>query len=446
MSLGDRFKYSEKGFDLSQAIEEANRCILCYDAPCSKGCPGKTKPGEFIRKLRLRNITGAIRTIKTNNILGGSCGVLCPAASLCEKECSTRALDRPIRIGKIQAALIEYSWKMDFKMFEKPDPKEEKVAVVGAGPAGLSCAADLAKDGYQVTIFEARPEPGGVLRYGVPAYRFPESFIKKEIEDIKSLGVEIKCSTAITGEKAVENLLQEGFDAVFLAPGLWQAMRLKEEPTENKGVFTCIEFLAALREGKHDTMAESFAGKTAAVIGGGSVAIDCVESAVKLGAADVYLVYRRSYSQMPAEEEEKISALNQGVHFLLLNQPKAYVNSAKSGNLNGLLMVRTRLGEPDASGRRRPIEIREGGWILDADVVIEAIGTKPADESPAWYPSVKVTADNLVLVNEETGETSKKGVFAGGDIIRGPGFVVMAVQDGKQSAGAIKQYLQNRRQ
>ena len=193
-------------------------------------------------------------------------------------------------------------------------------------------------------------------------------------------------------------------------------------------------------------MAKSFSGKTAAVIGGGSVAIDCVESAVRLGAADVYLVYRRSYSQMPAEEEEKISALNQGVHFLLLNQPKFYMNTANSGNLNGLLMVRTRLGEPDASGRRRPVEIRGSEWILDVDVVIEAIGTKPADESPGWYPSVRVTANNLVLVNEETCETSRKGIFAGGDIIRGPGFVVQAVQDGKQSAGAIKQYLQNRRQ
>ncbi len=444
MSLGNRFKHAGKGFNLSQAIEEANRCVLCYDAPCSKGCPGKTKPDEFIRKLRLRNITGAIRTIKTNNILGGSCGVLCPTASLCEKECSTTELDRPIQIGKIQEALIRHSWESDFKVFEKPEPKEEKVAVVGGGPAGLSCAAELAKDGYRVTIFEAKPEPGGVLRYGVPSYRFPGTMLNKEIDDVTFLGVEIKCSTPTTGEKAVENLLQQGFDAVFIGTGVWQSVRLEKETRVN-GVLTSIDFLAALREGKYDMLGQSFTGKRVAVIGGGSTAMDCVESAVRLGAADVYLVYRRSYAQMPAEEEEKISALNEGVHFLLLNQPKKYMTGS-NGNLNGLQLVRTRLGEPDDSGRRRPVEIPGSEWVLEVDAVVEAIGTMPVEESPGWYPSVNVYDDKRVEVNKETGETSKKGIFAGGDIIRGPEFVVQAVQDGKQAAGAIKEYLKKRRQ
>ncbi len=444
MSLGDRFKHEGKEFDLSQAVEEANRCVLCHDAPCSKGCPGKTKPGEFIRKLRLRNITGAIRTIKTNNSLGGSCGVLCPTASLCEKECSTTELDRPIQIGKIQEALIRHSWEIDFKVFEKPEPKEESVAVVGGGPAGLSCATELAKDGYRVTIFEAKPEPGGVLRYGVPSYRYSETMLNKEIEEITSLGVELKCSTLITGEKAVENLLRQGFDAVFIGTGVWQPVRLDQE-TRVDGVLTSIDFLAALREGKYEMIGQAFTGKTVAVIGGGSTAMDCVESAVRLGAADVYLVYRRSYAQMPAEEEEKISALNQGVHFLLLNQPKKY-KTGSNGNLNGLLLVRTRLGEPDDSGRRRPVEIPGSEWIMDVDAVVEAIGTMPVEESPGWYPSVNVYADKRVEVNKETGETSAKGIFAGGDIIRGPELVVQAVQDGKQSAEAIKEYLKNRRQ
>ncbi len=445
MSLEDRFKHTGKEFDLNQAIEEANRCVLCHDAPCSKGCPGKTKPDEFIRKLRLRNITGAIRTIKTNNCLGGSCGVLCPTASLCEKECSTTELDRPIQIGKIQDALIRHSWEIDFKVFEKPEPKQEKIAVVGGGPAGLSCAAELAKDGFRVTVFEAKPKPGGMLRFGVPSYRYRETMLNKEIEEITSLGVDIKCSTPITGEKAVENLLQQGFDAVFAGPGLWQSVGLKKGPSKIKGVWSCLDFLTALGEKKYDIMGQSFNGKTAAVLGGGSTSIDCVESAVRLGAADVYLVYRRSYSQMLAEEEEKISALNEGVHFLLLNQPKEYVPDT-DGNLKALRLVRTRLGEPDASGRRRPMEIPGSEWELEVDAVIEAIGTKPAEESPRWYPSVKLSDGNRVEVNKETGETSTAGIFAGGDIIQGPGTVIQAVQDGKQSAKAIKEYLLNRRQ
>ncbi len=445
MSLKDRFKHTGKILDLAQAMEEANRCLLCYDAPCSKGCPGETKPDEFIRKLKLRNITGAIRTIKTNNILGGSCGALCPTASLCEKECSTTHLDRPIQIGKIQETLIRHSWDMEFQVFDKPEPKEEKIAVVGAGPAGLSCAAELAKEGYGVTVFEAKPKPGGMLRYGVPAYRYSETMLEKEIEEITALGVEIKCSSPITGEKSVENLLQQGFDAVFAGPGLWRPVGLKEEPAGVDGVWGCLDFLAALGEGKHDAVGESFTGKSAAVLGGGSTSIDCAESALRLGADDVYLVYRRSFSQMPAEEEEKISALSEGIHFLLLNQPKEYMTDAE-GNLKGLRLVRTRLGEPDASGRRRPVEIPGSEWELEVDTAIEAIGTKPLEESPQWYPSVKVSAGNLVEVKGETGETSVPGIFAGGDITQGPGTVIQAVQDGKDAAKAIGQYLGNGRQ
>lgn len=444
MNLGDRFKCTEKKFDLSQAVEEADRCVLCHDAPCSKGCPGDTKPDEFIRKLRLRNITGAIRTIKTNNILGGSCGVLCPTAELCEKECSTTEIDRPIRIGKIQQALIEHSWKLDFNPLQKAEPKNQKVAVVGAGPAGISCASELAKAGYPVTVFEARPKPGGVLRYGVPSYRFTEEMLEKELADVTALGVQFKCSSPIEGENAVENLLEKGFDAVFIGTGVWRPVRLEKEPKQREGVFTSIDFLAALREGKHSFFAPFFEGKTVAVIGGGSTATDCVESAVRLGAADVYLVYRRSYAQMPAEEEEKIRVLDVGVHFLLLNQPKGYA-VGPDGKLKGLRIRRTRLGEPDDSGRRRPIEIPGSDWLLETDTVIEAIGAQPAAESPQWYPSVKPAPGNRVEVNPETGETSVPGIFAGGDITPGPELVIHAVQEGKKAAWAIGRYLEKRR-
>jgi glutamate synthase (NADPH/NADH) small chain len=444
----DEFKKMSKGLDLAQAIAEADRCLLCHDAPCSEGCPADTKPGEFIRKLRFKNVTGAIRTIKENNIMGGACGVLCPTSRLCEEKCSAmfkslnrpEGADRPIQIGKIQRFLVEHSWERGFKIFEKPEPRSEKIAVVGSGPGGLSCAAELAKDGYQVTVFEARPEPGGVLRYGVVFYRFDLDFLEHEMEDIKTLGVKFQCNTPIEGKNAAEKLLKDGFDAVFLAPGLWDAATLKPEGKNIEGLFSSVDYLEALSDERFKKMEKKFKDQTVAVIGGGSVAMDCIESAVRLGAKDVYLVYRRSYSQMPAEPDERIEALEAGVHFLLLNQPVDYVTDKKN-RLKGLKLVRTRLGEPDASGRRRPLKVADSEWVMDADIVIEAIGNKAPDESPDWYPNVEVDGKKLIKADAETGKTSVDGIFAGGDIVRGPALVVQAVQDGKVAARAIKDYL-----
>jgi NADPH-dependent glutamate synthase beta subunit-like oxidoreductase len=449
VSNADKFKEMSKGLDLAQAIAEADRCLLCHDAPCSEACPADTQPAEFIRKLRFKNITGAIRTIKENNILGGACGVLCPTASLCEEKCSAifksqnrpEGADRPIQIGKIQRFLIEHSWERGFKVFENPTARREKIAVVGSGPGGLSCAAELAKDGYQVKVFEAKPEPGGVLRYGVVAYRFDMNFLEKEMADIKTLGVEFECNSAVRGKQGVEKLLQNGFDAVFLAPGLWEAASIKAAGKDIDGLFSSVDYLAALRDGRFEEIERKIQGKTVAVIGGGSVAMDCVESAVRLDAKDVYLVYRRSYSQMPAEADERIEALETGVHFLLLNQPLDYITDDQN-RLTGLKLVRTLLGEPDESGRRRPENVKGSEWIMDADVVIEAIGNIAADDSPEWYPNVDVDDKKLIKVDPQTGKTSVDGIFAGGDIVRGPALVVQAVQDGKVAAAAIKEYLQ----
>jgi NADPH-dependent glutamate synthase beta subunit-like oxidoreductase len=438
-----------KGLDLAHAIAEADRCLLCHDAPCSEACPADTQPAEFIRKLRFKNMTGAIRTIKQNNILGGACGVLCPTSRLCEEKCSAmfksqnrpEGADRPVQIGAIQRFLIEHSWDRGFKVFEKPEPRSEKIAVVGSGPGGLSCAAELAKDGYQVTIFEARPEPGGVLRYGVVSYRFDMDFLEREMEDIKALGIQFQCNSPIEGQNAAEKLLQDGFDAVFLAPGLWEAETIKPKRKKIDGLLSSVDYLEALRDKRFQKMEKKIKGKTVAVIGGGSVAMDCVESAVRLGAKDVYLIYRRSYSQMPAEPDERIEALEAGVHFLLLNQPVNYVKDKKN-RLTGVRLVRTRLGKPDKSGRRRPKAIEGSRWVLKTDVVIEAIGNKAPDESPEWYPRVDVDGKNLIKTDAETGQTSVPGIFAGGDIVRGPALVVQAVQDGKVAARAIKEYLQ----
>jgi len=442
------FNTMRKGIDFSQAVAEADRCLLCHDAPCSKGCPADTKPGEFIRKLHLQNVTGAIRTIKENNILGGACGVLCPTERLCEKECSAmlksknmpEGQDRAIRIGDIQRFLVEYSWERGYRVLKKPEQTKEKVAVVGSGPAGLSCAAELAQAGYRVTVFEARPEPGGVLRYGVAPSRFDQTFLKKELADIEALGVEFKCNHRVEGEKGAEKLLQNRFSAVFLAPGLWKAASLKPNQAEISRLFSSVDYLSSLRDGRLEQTADQIKGKTVAVIGGGAVAMDCIETASKLGARDVYLVYRRSFLQMPAEEPEIQSALAAGVHFLLLNQPLEYL-SDDGNRITGIRVARTRLGDPDESGRRAPIEIPGSTWNLDADIVIEAIGNQAEDDSSHWYPGVETSHKKLIKANPETGETSVAGIFAGGDIVRGPSLVVNAVRDGKVAALAIQQYL-----
>jgi NADPH-dependent glutamate synthase beta subunit-like oxidoreductase len=448
VSSADKFKEMRKGMGLAQAIAEADRCLLCHDAPCSEGCPADTQPGEFIRKLRLKNITGAIRTIKQNNILGGACGVLCPTHRLCEEKCSAmfksqnrpEGAERPIQIGMIQRFLVEHAWERGFKVFEKAEPRTKKVAVVGSGPSGLSCAAELAKDGYPVTVFEARPEPGGVLRYGVVSYRFDNNFLEHEMEDVKALGVEFQCNSPIEGKAGAEKLLKEGFDAVFLGPGLWAAATLKPEGKDIDGLFSSVDYLSALRDGRFEELENRIKAKTVAVIGGGSVAMDCIESAANLAAKDVYLIYRRSFSQMPAEPDERIEAQEAGIHFLLLNQPVGYITDDQN-RLTGIKLVRTRLGEPDESGRRKPEAVEGSDWVMDVDLAVEAIGNIAPADSADWYPHVEVDDRKLIKVNPETGQTSVDGIFAGGDIVSGPALVVTAVQDGKVAARAIKDYL-----
>ncbi len=440
MSFTDNFnlKRMGEGMSYAEALAEADRCLLCHDAPCSAGCPAETDPGTFIRKLRMRNLTGAIRTIKQNNILGGACGVLCPAHRLCEKECSATGIGQPIQIGRLQRWLVEQGWQTGFKVFEKPEPRPEKVAVVGSGPAGLACAAELARDGFQVTVFEEHSEPGGVIRYGVPAYRFDRRFLKGELQDIRDLGVAFKCKARVEGSAGAEKLLKNGFRAVFVAPGLWGAQRLKPGKQTPKGVYTSVEFLQLLREERHEELARQVKGKTVAVIGGGSVAMDCVESALKLGARDAYLVYRRSFAQMPAEEDERLAALRLGVHFLVLNQPTDYL--ASNGKLKGLKLARTRLGLPDESGRRRPEPIKGSAWTLECAVAVEAIGNQK-DEAVDWSAGLKTDKGGLILADGKTGKTSARRVYAGGDIVRGPALVVEAVQDGKLAARAIRKAL-----
>jgi NADPH-dependent glutamate synthase beta subunit-like oxidoreductase len=345
----------------------------------------------------------------------------------------------------LQRFLVEHSWKTGWKAsadwaFEKPALRKEKVAVVGAGPAGLACAAELAKQGCQVTVFEARPEPGGVLRYGVPAFRLTAEFLRRELADVESLGVKIKCSSPLSGQGAAEALLREGYSAVFLAVGLWEPVRLKEDVGDIKGLTTSLDFLAAVRDGKFQEEGRRIKGKACAVIGGGSVAMDCARSALRLGAADVYLLYRRSYAQMPAEADERALALREGVHFIILNQPVGYVTDSQ-GALRGIRLLRTRLGAKDSSGRRKPTAVKGTEWVLPVAAAIEAVGYRPHRDSPSWYPSVALDGGRLIRARERDCRTSRPGIFAGGDIVRGPDLVVRAVADGKSAARSILAYL-----
>ena len=439
----DLFATRKHDFGLPQAIAEANRCLLCHDPPCSRGCPADTRPGEFIRKLRLKNITGAIRTIKDNNILGGACGALCPTEDLCEKECAATGIGRPIAIGKIQQALVVHAQNSGFNPLTPETAKmTQKVAVLGSGPAGLSCAAELAKSGYPVTVFEQRHEPGGALRYGIMPYRMDPELLRGEIEDIRSLGVQIRCDTRIQGPKGAEELLQQGFAALFLAPGLWSSRQLTANGPGLRGWYPSIAYLQSIREDRFAELQTEFSGKRVAVIGGGDVAMECVQSAQKLGAADVFLLYRRSYAQMPGEEQERLSALKNGVHFLLFNQPVALVT--EEGQITGLKCLRTELGPKDDSGRRSPRAIAGSDWILSTDIVIEAIGNQAEPESPSWYPSVETDSQNLIQFDQDRASTSVPGIFAGGDIARGPALVVTAVEDGKKAARSITAYLRQK--
>jgi len=432
----------EKSYDFSQAMTEAERCLLCHDAPCSKGCPASTNPGKFIKKFKMRNTKGAIRTIKENNILGGACGILCPTARLCEKECASSHLDHPIQIGKIQEFLIRHGRDIGFKVFEKPVSNLEKVAVIGSGPAGLSCGAELAKRGYQVTIFEKMDEPGGVLRYGVPSYRFSKEYLKSELEDIVDLGVKFECGNAIKEAGEAEGLLNKGFESVFIATGLWDAARLLDKKPE--GVYDSVAFLLSSHTAQRDIVKGLVKDKKVAVIGGGSVAMDCAGLAGRYGASDVYLVYRRSFCQMPADDDEKMESLENDIHFLILNQPESYVTN-DNGAVSGIKLIRTQLSQPKGSGRRSPVEVKDSQWILDVDLVVEAIGNKAFDNSDKLYPCVEIDDKKLIKASLDNCKTSMQGVFAGGDIVRGPSLVVNAVQDGKTAANAIDRYLIQRR-
>lgn len=423
----------EVGYTLSQAVAEASRCLLCYDAPCTAGCPADTDPGKFIWKLRMRNIKGAIRTIKQNNILGGVCGVACPVDQLCEEACSATELDRPIKIGKLQRFLVEHGWNIGFEPLESGTKQKTKVAIIGSGPAGLACAAELAKEGIQVTIFEARARPGGVLRYGVPTFRLTDEFLDRELEEVTRLGVKIKCNSRIKAG-GVDKLLKR-FGAVFIATGIWSPHRLKLPGSELKNVTTATELLEAVRDGGRAGIARMVRGKNVAIIGGGSVAMDVANTCKVLGAEKVYSICLESLAEIPSSKDDLEMARDN--HVVIKPQCQVTEILGQRGRVSGVQGCETEWIKPGSFIPSNARAVPDTEFKLKVGAVVMAIGTGPEPGGKEIYPGVKRKRSGLIATKKDGVSTNDNRVFAGGDITRGPALIVNAVADGKTAAHKI---------
>ncbi|HHZ12674.1 MAG TPA: NADPH-dependent glutamate synthase [Clostridiales bacterium] len=433
------------GYTLEEAIQEAKRCIQCKRPRCVSGCPVNIRIPEFIDQIAKGNIDRAAEIIKETNNLPAICGRVCPQEEQCEAKCILGVKGDPIAIGRLERFAADYALEKERKN-QVPVSNGIKVAIVGSGPAGLTAAADLAKYGYEVHIFEAFHEPGGVLIYGIPEFRLPESLVRKEIEGIKDLGVKIHTNIIIGKTITIDELLEQGFKAVFIGSGAGLP-KFMNIPGENlNGVYSANEYLTRINLMKAYDFPNNHTpikvGHRVSVVGGGNVAMDAARSALRLGAEEVRIVYRRSEKEMPARLEEIHHAKKEGIIFDTLVNPVEVIGD--NGWVTGLKCVRMELGEPDSSGRRRPIEIPDSEFIQDVDIVIMAIGTSPNPLIVSTTPDLKAHSWGGIIVDEETGETSKEGVYAGGDAVTGAATVILAMEAGKKAAKAIHEKLKAR--
>lgn len=435
------------GYNMEEAKTEASRCIQCKNPKCVTGCPVSIDIPGFIKEVVNGDIEEAFKVIGKYSSLPAVCGRVCPQESQCEQRCIRGIKGDPISIGKLERFVAD--WARENKIMPQA-PKENnghKVAVIGSGPAGLTCAGDLAKMGYDVTIFEALHEPGGVLVYGIPEFRLPkETVVKTEIENVKSLGVKIETNVIIGKSVTIDELMEEeGFEAVFIGSGAGLP-KFMGIPGENaNGVFSANEYLTRNNlmkafDSNYDT--PIIAGKKVAVVGGGNVAMDSARTALRLGA-QVYIVYRRSETELPARVEEVHHAKEEGVIFKLLTNPKEIIVN-ENGWVSGMKCVEMELGEPDESGRRRPIEKKDSDFILELDTVIMALGTSPNPLISSTTKGLEINKHRCIIAEEETGLTSREGVFAGGDAVTGAATVILAMGAGKAAAKGIDQYLKSK--
>jgi glutamate synthase (NADPH/NADH) small chain len=433
------------GYTRENAIREAARCLQCKNMPCIEGCPVNITIPEFIKKIKEGDFMGAIHVIKETNALPAVCGRVCPQETQCEEKCVLGKKGEPIAIGRLERFAADYEAQQgDIRVPEVAKPTGKKVAVIGAGPAGLTVAGELSKKGHDVSVFEALHKAGGVLVYGIPEFRLPKAIVQREVDYVGKLGAKIKVDVIVGQAVTVDELFAQGFDAIFVGTGAGLPYFLNIPGENLNGVYSANEFLTRANLMKaylfpeYDTPVR--VGSKVAVVGGGNVAMDSARVAKRLGAENVYLVYRRSRAEMPARAEEAHHAEEEGIDFRLLTNPIKVVGD-DNGWVTGLEVVKQQLGEPDASGRRRPMDIPGSNYIIDVDVVIVAIGQGPNPILTQSGAGLELRKSGNIVADPETGKTSRKGVFAGGDIVTGAATVILAMGAGRKAAAAMDEFL-----
>lgn len=442
------FKEVCLGYTEEEAKFEAQRCLNCKHRPCVSGCPVGVRIPDFIAKVAAGEFMEAYNIIKSTNSLPAISGRVCPQENQCEGKCVRGIKGEPVAIGRLERFCADYAMNHadEAEKVVKPKSNGHKVAVVGAGPSGLTCAGDLAKQGYDVTIFEAFHTAGGVLMYGIPEFRLPKAIVQKEIDNLKDLGVNVMTNMVIGKVLSIDELMEDGFEAVFVGSGAGLPRFMGIEGEALVGVYSANEYLTRINLMKaylEDYETPIKKSKSVAVVGGGNVAMDAARSAMRLGAEHVYIVYRRSMDEIPARKEEVHHAMEEGIEFMILNNPTKIIGD-ENGKVCGIECIKMELGEPDESGRRRPVEIAGSEFVLDVDTVIMSIGTSPNPLIRSTTPGVEANKRGCLIVNEETNQTTKEGVYAGGDAVTGAATVILAMGAGKKAAASIDEYIKGK--
>ncbi len=443
------------GYSAETAVDEATRCLHCKNAPCVGGCPVNIHIPDFIDKIKDGDFGGAYKVISLSSSLPAVCGRVCPQETQCESKCVRGIKGEPVGIGRLERFVADYHNDNGSAEPEAPVSNGHRVAVVGSGPSGLTCAGDLAKLGYKVTVYEALHLAGGVLVYGIPEFRLPKSIVRKEVDELKKLGVDVETDVVIGKTLTIDELFGMGYEAVFVGSGAGLP-RFMGIPGESlKGVYSANEFLTRnnlMKAYLSDSTTPVLHAQKVAVVGGGNVAMDAARTALRLGADKVYIVYRRSLDELPARREEVEHAMEEGIDFRLLQNPVeilGYNNpddkrDPKNGFVTGIKVIKMELGEPDASGRRRPVEIPGSEEVLDVDCVVISIGTSPNPLIKDTTAGLEVNGHGGIIVEEATGKTTKEGVYAGGDAVTGAATVILAMGAGKTAAKAIDEYIRKK--